>query len=520
MTAWCTELQSLGFSCVSFGVNDSATAPDDNGVTLLTLALAGVPLSSIPLSSIPLSSIPLSSIDLATSPLSSIPLSSITLASNPLSSIPLSSINLTSSPLSSIPLSSIPLSSIPLSSIPLSSISDLPAVVDCSTYSLCTTATLGQAAAAGALLAGADLGDLGTYNGTTLGQLGTYNSMTLGELLAEVDTSAPGFPSITMGDLLLSMLPPASYPWQSVSLSALPLAADETSGGTVAYTAVLTATASSVQQVSVTLPSTFAYVPGSTKLDGNAAPDPSAGSSLTWSLSMAAGAHVLQFEANAGIGLGPVQATLSVNGQASSAASVEVVDGEAPAIESQATAMPLTSGDPPLTNGDLNIGYLTSPGDLNDWSVQVAQGEELSLALTNLPATYDLELFGPSPAQLQGTPNQDLPGVTDTLPSLSSRATTEATPGSQDLPVTPPAGDSLLALSNNSDGQDQYIQTPPLSAGTYLVQVSGYNGAFSSAPYLLRANLLGARHPHRAHPSCTRAPCRQQPVGSSRCRPG
>ena len=248
LTEWCVELQSLGFSCASFGIDDRATSPDDNNVTLLTLALAGVPLSSVPLSSVPLSSLPLSSIDLASSPLSSIPLSSITLASNPLSSIPLSSINLASSPLSSIPLSSIALTSTPLGSVPLSSITDLPAVVDCSTYALCASATLGQASVAGAVLPGADLGDLGTYNGTTVGQLGTYNGTTLAELLAAVNTSAPGFPSINVGDLLLSTLPPASYPWQSVPLPTLPLAANESSGGTVSYTAVLTATASLVQQ--------------------------------------------------------------------------------------------------------------------------------------------------------------------------------------------------------------------------------------------------------------------------------
>ena len=53
-------------------------------------------------------------------------------------------------------------------------------------------------------------------------------------------------------------------------------------------------------------------------------------------------------------------------------------------------------------------------------------------------------------------------------------------------------------MSNNPDGQDQDIQTPPLAAGTYIVQVSGYNGAFSSQPYLLRANLLGGA----TTPSC------------------
>ena len=88
--------------------------------------------------------------------------------------------------------------------------------------------------------------------------------------------------------------------------------------------------------------------------------------------------------------------------------------------------------------------------------------------------------------------------MNDVVPSLASQATTEPTPGSQDLPVTPPAGDQLEAISNNPAGQNQYIQTTPLAGGTYIVQVSGYNGAFSSQPYLLQANLLGGA----TEPSC------------------
>ncbi|HXY43302.1 MAG TPA: choice-of-anchor C family protein, partial [Acidimicrobiales bacterium] len=42
--AWCTELASLNFPCSDFGIPDSSGG--DNGVTLLTLALAGVPLDS------------------------------------------------------------------------------------------------------------------------------------------------------------------------------------------------------------------------------------------------------------------------------------------------------------------------------------------------------------------------------------------------------------------------------------------------------------------------------------------
>ncbi len=262
-------------------------------------------------------------------------------------------------------------------------------------------------------------------------------------------------------------------------------------------------------QVSVTLPPTFSYVPGTSTLSASEEPDPTVpdptvdGTSLGWTLAnLPVGTSVLSFQANAGIGLGAATASLSasIGGvvNSSSPATVSVVDGEAPEIDSASSGFPLSPGTPPTGDGNLNIGYITSPGNLNDWSVTVPQNDELSLALTNLPAAYDLELFGPAGTQLQGTPSQDLPGVSDTLPSVTPNSTTEATPGSQDLAVIPPPGDQLEAVSNNPGGQSQYIQTPPLPAGTYTVQVSGYNGAYSTSPYLLQANLIGGE----TAPSC------------------
>ena len=169
-----------------------------------------------------------------------------------------------------------------------------------------------------------------------------------------------------------------------------------------------------------------------------------------------------------------------------------MVDGEEP----DSTLASAT----PLAPNTLNIGFMTSATDVNDWSVTVNQGQELALALTNLPAQYDLELFAPLQQQLQGAPTQQLPGVDDTVPGFTSDGTVEPTPGAEDIPVTPPAGYQLYTLANVAasvsgyDGADagaQYIQTPPLDAGTYIVQVSGYNGTTSSQPYLLRAALAG-----------------------------
>jgi choice-of-anchor C domain-containing protein len=557
LAAWCSALAGLNppVSCSNFGItpdsNGALSNPDD--VTLLTLALAGVQLGSIQLGSIQLGSIQLGSIQLGSIQLGSIQLGSIqlgsiNLANNPILSVPLGSvpdlastqlgsiqlgsiqlgsIQLGSIQLGSIQLGSIQLGSIQLGSIQLGSIGNLAAICSPSSSFTCSsTSTLLDAFNAGAIttlpvqdlptnaLDSMTLGQLAqlapnSVIGTTLAQLpaSDYSSVTLSQLLSGDNTSYPGYPNpLTLADLLLTTVPPASYPWQSVNLSSLPLAANATGGGDETYTASITSASAQTAQISVTLPTSFAYVPGSTTLNGGAAADPSSGPPLSWTLPLNAGQNALSFEVAAGIGLGPATATLSVTAggaTATSPATVDVVDGEQPAITSASTALALTPGTPdstPVTQGNLNIGYLTSAGDLNDWAVTVTAGEELSLALSNFPAAdqYDLELFGPGVTQLQGAPSQDLPGVNDTLPSLASEATTEQTPGSQDLPVTPPAGDQLEAISNNPAGQAQYIQTTPLTAGTYIVQVSGYDGAFSSQPYLLQANLLGGA----TSPSC------------------
>ena len=333
-----------------------------------------------------------------------------------------------------------------------------------------------------------------------------YEATTLADILVGDDTSAAGYPDLTLGDLLLSLLPPQSYPWQTVDLAGVPLAQNESAGGNDWFTVPLQVSGGAATvNLTITLPPTFAYVTGSATVDGSApsaptptptpTPAPAPVSPLTWSLSLDEGAHTFSFEANAGIFLGPatMSATASTGSSSSTVSTtVTVTDGEEP----DATVATAT----PLAPNTLNFGFMTSATDLNDWSVTVSQGQELALALTNLPAQYDLELFSPAQPQLQGAPSQLLPAVDDIVPGLSPDSTVEPTPGAQDIPVTPPSGYQLYALANVSaaasgyngtDAGAQYVQTPPLAAGTYIVQVSGYNGATSSEPYLLRAALAG-----------------------------
>ena len=240
--------------------------------------------------------------------------------------------------------------------------------------------------------------------------------------------ATPGTRTWTSAISFCRPCPRPTFQWQSVDLAGLPLAETESTGGSLTYFVDIDVSSVPTNvEVTVTLPPSFSYVPGSSSLGENPIADPAGGTSLVWTLNdLSVGDHTLGFGANAGIGLGPAQATVStsVGGTttSTSSTSVDVIDGEEPAIDNPAIGAPLTPGvldSAETTQGDLNIGYLTSPGDLNDWTVTVPQGAELSLALTNLPATYDLELFGPTPAQLQGTPGQDLGGVTDSLPSIA-----------------------------------------------------------------------------------------------------
>ncbi|HTT89803.1 MAG TPA: hypothetical protein VMF65_09630 [Acidimicrobiales bacterium] len=368
-------------------------------------------------------------------------------------------------------------------------------MVNCSGTFDCNGQTLGAAATATALEAGATLGDVGSGLASPSGTAG-YEDTTLADVLVGDDTGVPDYPDLTLGDLLISLVPPQSYPWQSVDLAGVPLAQDESAGGSDQYTVPLQVSGGDANvQLTISLPPTFAYVAGSATIDGSPAPAPTAMSPLTWSVSLTEGPHTFAFKANAGIYLGPATTSVTASTGSSSStgsATVTVTDGDEP----DATLATAT----PLAPDTLDLGFMTSATDINDWSVTVSQGQELALALTNLPAQYDLELFSPAQQQLQGLPSQQLAAVDDTVPGLSPGSTFEPTPGSQDIPVTPPSGYQLYALANVPAAESgftgpgtgaQYIQTPPLDAGTYIVQISGYNGATSTQPYLLRAALAG-----------------------------
>ena len=199
LAQWCTTLASLNFPCSDFGISGS----NDNGVTLLSLALAGVPLSSIPLSSIPAQldqprrhPPQLDPAQLDPAQLDQPREQPTELDPAQLDPAQLDPAQLDPAQLDPVGIGPPQLDPPQLDPPQLDPAQLIGLVVNCTTYTLCSTATLGQAAQAGALLPSATLLDLPTYNGTTIGELppSVLTGMSLAQLLVGDDTTQVRLP--------------------------------------------------------------------------------------------------------------------------------------------------------------------------------------------------------------------------------------------------------------------------------------------------------------------------------------
>ncbi len=144
----------------------------------------------------------------------------------------------------------------------------------------------------------------------------------------------------------------------------------------------------------------------------------------------------------------------------------------------------------PLNDVDdvLFLTHLASATDVDWFRIPVAQGEQLSVYLANLPADYDVLLYGPAQAPLRGTPSRVLPPSPDGGLSLIGAENATNALVAADIVTTPPNDDwELYAVSSRRGTTSERIDTGALPAGDYAVKVVGYNGATSASPYSLRA---------------------------------
>jgi uncharacterized protein YjbI with pentapeptide repeats len=490
---WCDYFASQGFDCGDLGLDETSTLSE----VVAAFQGAGVDVASSPIGSLQLSSIQLSSIQLSSILLSSIQLSSIGVNGTQLSSILLSSIDLNSAQLSSILLSSI--------ANPGSVVNC--ALVDCGSSS---TATLGDAATAHAILTGATLGDLGTYGNSTVQDLLTalgaspsdveyFLSFFYGDntLAGVADGSPVNLGDTTLRQLLLALLIRSDYPWEDLPLSALE-SADVPGTGVLTYTASFHNSGGAVpSELVVTLPDGFYYERGSSVLavDNGANhtqgpiddPDVS-GTQLTWHLpGFNPGDDVtLTFQARPGLKLGIQSSSVSLtaNGFAglnrANQAPVTITENFEP--NDDPSTAPIVEPD------TLYISHIGSANDRDLYRLAaVDAGARVAVYLSHQAQDNDLALFPPNSAALRpstGMPLSSLP-LEDAPPDILSNDPPPVT--LQDLKLAAlPLGD----LSDQRGESDESVASLSLGdGGYYTLEVAGYNGASGSDPYVLRVKV-------------------------------
>jgi Tol biopolymer transport system component len=491
------------------------------------------PVNEIPVNEVPVNETPVNEVPVNELPVNETPVNELPINETPVNELPVNEILLTT-PVNETPVNELPVNEImahnatltnsPVNEIPVNELATPNTIVVCATTLPapsgtvdCATATLGQAYAAGALRPGITLGDLvqadgaapDALDGVTLGDLHFYDDVTLRGL---IDSYPDG--TFTLGDYFLLVLrsPTASQglAWERLNVSNSDIQQYSTGGSTVGYRAQFNVQANggpsgvpSPVTVDATLANGFFYVPGSSKLVASgtscttAAPaiaDPTETTlsggrvKLTWTVNTTVGnGYAICFTTRPGIELGPQAASLDAT-----------PDGGVPATANGTT---LDVGDTLESNDDATtapevftdsfyLSYLTSATDVDYYRFAAPPaGTVVTIHLSHLPTDFDLVAYGPPETQLRpslsGTPPLDTPPVTDSGFDLTHATDSLPSQTLDDLRLQTNLPMVGVSASRGTDPED-IVFISQGGTGFYTIQVTGYNGATSSDPYMLR----------------------------------
>jgi hypothetical protein len=241
-------------------------------------------------------------------------------------------------------------------------------------------------------------------------------------------------------------------------------------------------------------------------LSPNPGPDPTAAEQEDGSLVIELGVlspgwYELAVAMRAGVELGSFEGSVEVvatpvgggpGGSSSTSTDSTVVEA---AINEPGSA----AASPELLGEVLELAHVSSSEDIDLYQFDVdgtVAGDSAKILLSNLPADYDLVLYGPPlAAPLRGTPLPGYDAIEDFVYDLNPDDDVLDTDTLQDVPHDPahvglnPATTVLHSVASKRGTTDEEISTGTLQAGTYFVQVSAYNSTLSEDPYLLRMRL-------------------------------
>jgi hypothetical protein len=426
---------------------------------------------------------------------------SIPFGSTPFGSTPYGSTPYGSTPGAAITLNSMNVAGTRLAAVQLSSINPLSDIVSCSPASAfsCDGKTLGDAAAARAIKATA----------------------TLGMLFNDLPASDPAR-QMTLDEIVGAVLPFTAYPWEQIPVQGLQDVAGTGKNAHYHVTFTLVCSSTSSFKVTVQLPTGFFPVQGSSAFTfgsstvsvENPALVVAAGKPTvaTWTSPIgactgAAGGTQpvrLDFTAFTGLTLGDQPSTASVSAvgltrEAPEHAPVLVTQNHEPNDD------PSTA--PTISDNALIVGHVASAGDKEYFRFPLSGVPVNSrlIAFLKVPSGTDLDLTlnGPSLAPVQSSPFGSTPlgttPVPDQAPGTDNADTVPQANTLSDIPFgsTPwgstPFGSTAAAniSQNRGDAPEQAaLVVHAASNGMATIGVTGYNGAFSNEPYVLRLEVL------------------------------
>ena len=535
-------MRPLDVWCRLFGTVYCSSPTALTGQTVMSSALQGAPVNETPVNELPvnetpINELPVNEVPVNETPVNEVPINELPVNETPVNELPVNETPVNETPINELPVNETPVNETPVNELPVneimaansslsnSPVNELPVnelatpndVIDCNIVN-CATATLKQAYDAGAIRPGVTLGDLrraagdppNVFDEITLGELHYFGDITLRELIDSLPDD-----TFTLGDYFLLVLrsPTAQQglAWEQLDIFGSGLAAFATGGPTVPYQASF-----DVQpgpggvsgpydiDVDATLPQGFVYVPGSSKMFQNpgtcgvstpiADPGetvlPSGQRSLAWTVPTVVGnGYTVCFTARPGLTLGPQAAGLDatpVGGTTVSSAPRNITVGET--FEPNDT--PATGQ--PITTDEFLLSYVTSASDVDYYTynpaVPPAAGSRVTVHLSHLPADYDLVVYGPSTTALRPPSSTSVPldgaPLTDDGADLTHTSDPLPSQTLDDLNLQPGLPLVGVSASRNTDPEDIVFTYD--GAGPYTIQVTGYNGATSAKPYMVR----------------------------------
>jgi CSLREA domain-containing protein len=544
LTTWC---QLFGPTyCTTTNGSDLANT------SVMAAAIEGAPVNDTPVNDTPVNDLPVNDVPTGQTPVNEAPVNDLPVNDTPVNDLPVNDTPVNDVPVNDLPVNDTPVNDLPVNDIMAANstlgntpVNDLPVndlaaantVIFCAAQNPtlpntvdCTspTLTLKQAYDAHAIRPGVTLEDLraaagpspNAFDGISIGDLHYWGDITIKDL---VDSLAPN--TMTLGDYFLLVLrsPTASQGlgWENLNLAG-GIAQYSTNGSTVDYNAHFTVQSNggpnnvpSPLTVKVTLGDGFLYKPGSSHLvqdpatcsaaspslaDPDVTPLPNGGIELKWGITANVGSsYSICFTSRPGIDLGPETSSIDATpggGATGSAAggTVDVGDTNEPNNNADATA-------PELLNDSFYLSYLTSSDDVDYYRFKApAAGSIVTFHLSHLPTDYDLVVYGPPETQLRpsiaGTMPLDEPPVTDSGADLTHQTDSLPSQSLDDLQLQPNMPLVGVSASRGTDPED-VVAVSPGGSGYYTIQITGYNGATSPDPYMIR---VATRPPRQVSP--------------------